>query len=401
MADSEADDPELPIEGTTELDLPVDRLWAAFREAEGWPAWNPCFAWVWVPGGELREGAQLVWTFNPIRRRYLYRMPATAKVVECRPGERVTWEVRLPGFHARHTYHFEAVGPDRSRLGSWEVAEGPSYRAMRRFWLAHFRYVCRESLAGGLALARRGVGVRLRSFGTPTDLPTLLAIPGLDGSPGAIAPIVARLAARRRVVVADYAQERNRTLEELAEEIAAAARDRLDGEVDLLGQSIGTLAAAEIVTRRALPVRRTVLIGTFTRVRDRAVRVATTASTFTPRALQELTTPPLMALVCGPVGDGRRHPFFAAVRASDPASGRKRTRWQAGRDFAPLLERVDGPLLVLLGERDRFPPRGDQDRVRAAVAGRGRVVGIPGAGHVLLPSAAIARAADEIEGFLA
>lgn len=238
MAASES---ELPITGEVELDLPLERLWGAFREAEGWPSWNPCFAWVWLPGGELREGAKLVWVFNPIKPGYLYRMPAIATIVELVPGERVTWEVTaLPGFRARHTYSFQATGPARSQFSSWEVAEGPAYRHLRRFWLAHFRYVCRSSLAGAEQLARGGVGVRLREYGAVTDQPPLLVIPGLDGSPGSVATIIARLAERRRVVVADYAAERNDSIEGLAGEIARLATDAIDGEVDLLGQSIGT-----------------------------------------------------------------------------------------------------------------------------------------------------------------
>lgn len=210
------------------------------------------------------------------------------------------------------------------------------------------------------------------------------------------------MARSRQVIVADYAEERNPSLEALAAKVAAAAREPFgEGELDILGQSIGTLVVAEMLRSGGLRARRVVLIGTFTRVRYGAVRVATMASAFTPRALQELMTPLLMALVCGPVRDGRRHPFFSAVRRSDPAGGRKRTLWQAGRDFTPLLRALERPTLVLLGARDRFPAPGDRDRVRGAVGAGARVVEIPDAGHVLLPSAAVARAGEEIEGFLA
>jgi len=82
-------------------------------------------------------------------------MPAAAKIIECKPQQKVTWEVRAPGFHARHSYLFEPLGPDSSRFGSWEVAEGPSYRLMRRFWLAHFRFVRDQSLAGARAFGER------------------------------------------------------------------------------------------------------------------------------------------------------------------------------------------------------------------------------------------------------
>ena len=50
-----------------------------------------------VRGGELREGATLVWAFNPIRARYLYKMPATAEIVEFVRADRVTWEVKRTG----------------------------------------------------------------------------------------------------------------------------------------------------------------------------------------------------------------------------------------------------------------------------------------------------------------
>ncbi len=144
-----------PVEGYVELEMPVERLWDAFTDVASWSDWNPCFWRSRVLGGELREGSTLVWAFNPIEPRYLYKMPAIAKVVELERHERVTWEVLLPGFHAIHSYRFAALGEGRSRFGSWEVAEGAAYRATQRFWLAHFRYVCRESLAGARTLPGR------------------------------------------------------------------------------------------------------------------------------------------------------------------------------------------------------------------------------------------------------
>jgi hypothetical protein len=149
------DDPELPIEGTTQVSLTVERIWDAFADVHAWRNWNPCIAWARVSGGELKEGATLYWAFKPIRPHYLYRMPAVAKIVECDPQRKVTWEVSAPGFHAHHSYLFEPLPPDSSRFGSWEVAEGQAYRLMRRFWLAHFRFVCDQSLAGARALGER------------------------------------------------------------------------------------------------------------------------------------------------------------------------------------------------------------------------------------------------------
>ncbi len=151
-------DPELPIAGTAEVSLSAERLWEVFADVRGWPDWNPCMWWARVSGGELREGATLYWAFNPIRPRYLYKLPAVARIVELEPQRRVAWEVSMPGFHALHRYEIEPLGPDRCRFGSWEVAEGPMYRRLRRFWLAHFRFVCRASVAGAAELGQVGSG---------------------------------------------------------------------------------------------------------------------------------------------------------------------------------------------------------------------------------------------------
>ena len=134
------------------MELPVERLWETFLDVRGWPRWNPCVWRARVRGGELREGATLIWAFNPIRPSYLYKLPAIAEIVELEPHDRITWEVKMPGFHAVHAYRFAALGEHRCAFGSWEVAEGPAYRSLRRFWDAHFRYVCRESLAGARTL---------------------------------------------------------------------------------------------------------------------------------------------------------------------------------------------------------------------------------------------------------
>lgn len=143
----------MPIEGSVQVAMSVERLWEVFLDVSAWSRWNPCIWRSSVRGGELREGATLVWAFNPIMRRYLYKLPAVAEIVEVFPRRRVTWEINAPGLHALHSYRFAELAGDRCRFGSWEVAEGPSFRAMRRFWLAHFRYVCAQSLSGARSLA--------------------------------------------------------------------------------------------------------------------------------------------------------------------------------------------------------------------------------------------------------
>jgi Polyketide cyclase / dehydrase and lipid transport len=145
----------LPVEGSVELHLPLDELWDTFRDVSGWHSWNPCIWRAKVIGGRLEEDATLVWAFNPIDRRYRYKLPAVARIVDFRPYECVTWEVSLPGLHALHSYRFAELDAGRCRFGSWEVGEGGMYRGVRRFWLAHFRFVCESSLRGAAMLAQR------------------------------------------------------------------------------------------------------------------------------------------------------------------------------------------------------------------------------------------------------
>ena len=143
----ERSDEMTPVHGTVEINVPLAVLWEAFRQANLWPRWNKCFFWAW--NRNLVVGQQLVWTFQPIRWWYLYKIFSLAKIVEVVPETKVTWEVNaLPGFYARHTYHMESLGEGRSRFGSWEQAMGPTFRLTRWFWIPHFVFVKNRSLDG-------------------------------------------------------------------------------------------------------------------------------------------------------------------------------------------------------------------------------------------------------------
>ena len=139
------------VQGTVEVNIPADVLWSAFSQADRWPQWNSCMAW--VQNKDLILGKHLIWVFEPLRWSYLYRLPSVAKIAELVPGQKVTWEVTaLPGFYARHTYSVEDLGGGRSRFGSWEKAMGPTFRATKSFWLAHFTFVKNRSLQGARLL---------------------------------------------------------------------------------------------------------------------------------------------------------------------------------------------------------------------------------------------------------
>lgn len=389
-------DDALPIHGWTHVDMPCDELWSVFTNVARWPEWNPCMRWARVSEGRLSTGATLTWVFNPIRRWYPYLLPARATIESVDERRRVTWEVRFPGFHALHSYLFDDA-PLGARFGSWEIAEGSMYRLLRPFWLAHFRFVRDASLAG----ARQAVRNRpqLVEFGTDTTRSPIVVIPGIDGQAGSVAPIVRQLAEHRRVLLVDYTLEAEASLEALAEKIGAMLPDSFD----VVGQSIGTWLAIEVALRRSEAVRRVVLIATFTRTRTWPLRVSAFITRWLPRRLYRAMTPALMAVTCGPIGDGKTHPFLRTVGSSHQRSVAKRTRWQIGRDMSTRMRLIGKPALVLLGASDRFVPRRKREfaRIRSIFTGSDdRVVVIPRAGHVMLPSAAIDLAATETLAFL-
>jgi glyoxylase-like metal-dependent hydrolase (beta-lactamase superfamily II) len=135
------------VEGAVDVDVPPDVLGSAFFRPHLWPAWNTCIAW--VRNHELRLGDRLVFLFEPVRPWLPYRLPCTSRISQLEPNRRVTWEVTaLPGFYARHTYSITPLSGGRSRFSSSEQAAGPSFRAARALWLAHFNFVKERSMQG-------------------------------------------------------------------------------------------------------------------------------------------------------------------------------------------------------------------------------------------------------------
>ncbi len=245
--------------------------------------------------------------------------------------------------------------------------------------------------------------IQLIRLSSPTDQPPLYAIPGLDGGIGSVEPVVKRLAETREVIVVNFSREVQPTLEALATAIAEAIRAEGRPTFDLLGQSIGTIFTAQVASLHNLPVRRVALTCTFTILRWRLLRVVVVLTKYTPRWLYRLTSPLSIVLSCGPVGDGWHHPSFEGTRNSDQVIVAQRTAWQIDRDFAVDLARIQQPLLILMGDSDRFVPNAANEiaKLRRMFASRAdaRVDVVPGAGHIFLPSLAIRVAAARIAEF--
>lgn len=345
-----------------------------------------------------------MWAFRPLKRRYLYRLPAVATLTVVDEQREVTWRVRLPGFEAQHTYSFVDLGDGRCRFGSWEQASGLLYRLLRRFWLAHFRFVRDASLIGAAEAADRHEGAaRLVRYGSVDGPRPVLVVPGLDGSVGTVSPLVQALARKRPVFLADYRTERNPTLELLSAEVAALVAEAGLGKVDVVASSIGSIVAAQAIGDHAMVSGRIALVGPFTVLDSRRLRGVKRLTELMPRRLYQATAPLLMGWVCGPVGDGRRHPFFGWIRRSDAHQVAKRTGWEIDRDFTPEIKKLTQPVLVILGTDDRFVVSVGQEVAALSAALQNpdaEVRLIPGAGHVLLPSRAVSEAVRLIEHYL-
>lgn len=244
--------------------------------------------------------------------------------------------------------------------------------------------------------------IRLQSFGAASAQPSLVVVPGIDGSVGSVQPLIEHLARTREIMLVDYTDESEPTLEALSASIADLLRSRISGGFDLLGQSIGTIIAAQLAAQN-LTVRRVVLISTFLRLNDSKLKLNNFLASMGPRWLYRLMSRPVLEWSCGPVGDGHDHPFFKRSAESDPANIVKRTAWEIGRDFRPDISGVTQPMLVLMGEQDRFVPNAGREieDLKKLLSGRdAQVITVPQAGHVLLPTAAIDFAVVRIAEFL-
>jgi pimeloyl-ACP methyl ester carboxylesterase len=245
--------------------------------------------------------------------------------------------------------------------------------------------------------------IRLIRLGTPSDRPLLVAIPGIDGSMGSLDSILRRLAQDREVIAVDYSAETNPTLEMLTAEITAVLQAEGRPMFDLVGQSIGTVMAAQLAADTSLPVRRVALVCTFTRLNSAFLRLAVLSLRLTPGFLARPMSDLSIMALCGPVGDGRDNPVFAGARSANQAGVAKRTGWEIDRDFALDLAKIRKPTLILMGEQDRFVPNAKREveKLRTLFAVRpARVETIPNAGHIFLPTAAIALASEKISAFL-
>jgi hypothetical protein len=97
---------------------PIEAVFTQFIDYRGWHAWMPAvFRPLRGPARPLRTGDRLLLKVGGA--------PSLLKVERVDAPNTVVWSGGVPGvLHARHTFTFEALGPDATRIHSSEPWTG-------------------------------------------------------------------------------------------------------------------------------------------------------------------------------------------------------------------------------------------------------------------------------------
>jgi hypothetical protein len=109
------------IEAVTEIDAPVQAVWAELSAVSAYPEWNP---FITTFEGELVVGSRVEVRIAPPGGRPMTFRPTITAVEEERCLE---WLGRLlvPGvFDGRHSFQLEDIGQGRTRLTQTEAFSG-------------------------------------------------------------------------------------------------------------------------------------------------------------------------------------------------------------------------------------------------------------------------------------
>jgi hypothetical protein len=109
------------IEAVTEIDAPVQAVWAEVSAISTYPEWNP---FITTFEGELVVGSRVEVRIAPPGGRPMTFRPTITAVEEAR---RLEWLGRLlvPGvFDGRHSFQLEDLGQGRTRLTQTETFSG-------------------------------------------------------------------------------------------------------------------------------------------------------------------------------------------------------------------------------------------------------------------------------------
>jgi len=122
------------VERSIVINVPTERVWEAFVNLGGWPAWNPHMR-------EVRLLTEVPLAMGSRARIVLKtRLSSTWEVTEFSPGRSFTWDARLFGSRLSFAHVAQPVN-DSSRVILRIEASGLTALAASlflRFWYSHF-----------------------------------------------------------------------------------------------------------------------------------------------------------------------------------------------------------------------------------------------------------------------
>jgi uncharacterized membrane protein len=120
--------PEMKVNKSIDIDASADQAWEWLADIGNWPKWKPfIIASNYCSGGALKVGSKLRFKpkVGPVPI-YLY-----AKIVESNPPRRLVWEGSAPGVKAVHSFEFEDLGGNKTRVTTRETMSGIGIFALR------------------------------------------------------------------------------------------------------------------------------------------------------------------------------------------------------------------------------------------------------------------------------
>lgn len=244
---------------------------------------------------------------------------------------------------------------------------------------------------------------------TAGEGPDLVCLHSLLSDKSSFAPLVERLAGRRRLVLVNMpgfgaSPAGPEPIDGYADAVAEVFDAlSLPPETDVMGNGFGGFVALSLAARHGEKFRRAVLIGSavafpeegrakFRGLAERAEREGMAALSDT--AMKRMFSDPFIAenpeLIAGRKAVYERIPLTVFARAA---------RALAALDFTPDLARITNPLLVVVGSEDgATPPALGRDL--AARVRDGRAIEMPGLGHcphIQDPDAFVAAVSDFLE----
>ncbi len=128
------------VQDGTDIDAPIDRVWAVYTDVEHWPDWTESVRTVeLLTPGPLRVGSE-------VRIDQPKLKPTTWTVTELTEGSSWTWVGKSPGLVIVATHELRATGPQATRVDQSIDQHGPLAIVGRIYRKLTIQYLAMEAV---------------------------------------------------------------------------------------------------------------------------------------------------------------------------------------------------------------------------------------------------------------